>query len=105
MPGADMPPPAEEPHQDAVAVAPEASLAGLAKAWNDDEVIRKQLLGEKTLLSWPDPKMTGVINFATIAHNGRVLAHVLEKWCPQVDAPKTVNIDHVRAEARWSKSV
>ena len=74
------------------------SLDGLAKIWNDTEVLRDLLLGKGTLLLWPDDKLTGVVNFNTIAYNGKLIELVLQLWCPQVSEAKTLIIDQVRAE-------
>ena len=74
-------------------------LAGVGTIWENDEVIRGQLLQTGSLLKWPNEKMIGVISFTTAAHNARVLWHVLETWCQQVAEPKTVKIEDVRREA------
>ena len=74
------------------------SLDGLAKIWNDTEVLRDLLLGKGTLLLWPDDKLTGAVNFNTIAYNGKLIELVLQLWCPQVSEAKTLIIDQVRAE-------
>lgn len=70
---------------------PGTSLEGLAKAWEDDEVIRRFALhNEKgTVLTWPSPKHIGVATFETISKNGRIMEALLENWCPQVSAAKT----------------
>lgn len=75
------------------------SLAGLMNKWNSDDVVREQFLHKKSLLKWPSPKHVGVINFNTLSLNARVMGKVLEVWCPQLDTPKTVWMDHVRDEA------
>lgn len=77
---------------------PGKSLDGLAKLWEDDEVIRRRVLEHDTLLQFPSKKQIGVITFETMSGNARVLAHVLTTWCPQHAAAKMVNIDQVRAE-------
>ena len=74
------------------------SLAGLMTKWNDDDAIRTHVLHTQSLLKWPSPKHVGVINFNTLALNARVISKLLEVWCPQLDTPKTVWIDHVRDE-------
>ena len=81
------------------------SLAGLMEKWNDCDVIRSQVLQKQSLLQWPSLKHVGVINFSTLAHNARVMAKVLEVWCPQLETPKTVWIDHVRDEAGAPKNL
>ena len=80
--------------------APEGSpnLNGLAKAWNDDDTIRTRVLHSKSLLSWPSPKMTGVINFNTMRQNSVVIKSVLSVWCSRVQTPQTVDIGHMREE-------
>lgn len=74
------------------------SLEGLSKTWEDTEILRDNLLKRGSLLVWPEPKLTGVINFHTMAPNGRCLECVLQLWCPQVSEAKTVNIDQIRFE-------
>ena len=85
--------------------APEGSpdLDGLAKVWNDDDTIRTRVLHTKSLLSWPSPKMTGVINFNTMRQNSAVIQTVLSVWCPRVQNPQTVYIDHMRDEDGMGK--
>lgn len=80
--------------------APEGSpdLNGLAKVWNDDDTIRTMVLHTKSLLAWPSPKMTGVINFNTMRQNSAVIQTVLGVWCTRVATPQTVYIDHMRDE-------
>ena len=80
------------------------SLQGLAKLWEGDPIIRGKALKNGSLLSWPSPKKTGVITFATVAFNSKVVEHCLRHWCPQVPSAKTLNIDQVRLEARVSKT-
>lgn len=75
-----------------------ASLEGLAKAWEGVEILRDKLLRYGTLLTWSEPKLTGVINFHTMSPNAKVLEQILQLWCPQMDEPKTVNIYQVRDE-------
>lgn len=77
------------------------SLDGLAGLWNGDETIRSIVLHSGSLLQWPDPKKTGVINFATMAQNAVVLEHLIRIWCPQVPEPRTISIDHAREQAWW----
>lgn len=74
------------------------SLDGLAKMWEDTEILRDRLLGTGSLLTWPDPKLTGVITFHTLSYNAKLIERILQLWCPQVDTPKTVVIDQVREE-------
>ncbi len=90
---------ASDPIDDADAST--VSLEGLANMWQDVEAIRDRVLKEKSLLVWPNPKMTGVINFNTLAMNARVLEVLLQLWCPQLSEPKTVIIDQVRDEVGW----
>lgn len=85
--------------------APEGSpdLNGLAKVWNDDDTIRTMVLHTKSLLAWPSPKMTGVINFNTMRQNSAVIQTVLGAWCTRVATPQTVYIDHMRDEEGMGK--
>ena len=76
------------------------SLAGLWEKWDKDENVRRFALMNGTLLPWPSPKHTGVINFGTMDRNTRVLSYVMEIWVPQVSTAKTIHIDHIRDEVR-----
>ena len=88
-----------DPIDDADASA--VSLEGLANNWQEVESIRDRVLKEKSLLAWPNPKMTGVINFNTLSMNAKVIEVLLQLWCPQLAEPKTVLIDQVRNEVGW----
>ena len=74
------------------------SLKGLWNRWDNDEPIRRFALKSGSLLSWPSPKHTGVLNFQTMGRNTRVLTHLMEIWVPQVPIAKTIHIDHIREE-------
>lgn len=74
------------------------SLDGLAKMWEDTEILRDRLLGTGSLLTWPEKKLTGVITFHTLSYNARLIERVLQLWCPQVETPKTVVIEQVREQ-------
>lgn len=81
------------------------SLDPLATLWEDDPVIRQNVLQNKALLVWPSKKKTGVITFETMALNCKVLEKVLDVWCPRVPTAKTVAIEPVRDEACMSKTM
>eukprot|EP00435_Cladocopium_sp_Y103_P070850 s275_g36.t1 len=96
--------PAPPPENDLDAPVEGTSLEGLWKQWDNDETIRRFALKTGTLLSWPSPKHTGVLNFETMGRNVRVLSYLMEIWCPQVPTAKTINIDQIRAEVRMHRS-
>lgn len=100
MAAPEPPAPAEGMEEEAAA---EYSLAGLATAWEKDDIIRQRTLKEGNLLCWPNKKLTGVISFPTISANARVLDSVLRHHCPNYISPKTVHIDHLREQVRWAK--
>lgn len=76
----------------------QASLDGLAQAWEDDSLIRTLLLHNGSLLSWPSERMQGVVTFDTMRPKAGVIKHVIRTWCPRVKVPKTLCIDQVRAQ-------
>ena len=78
-------------------------LQGLAKAWENDEVIRHSALKNWQLLKWPTQKLVGVISFETIAYNARVVDYVLRFHCPSTKTPRTVNTELLREEVRGTK--
>ena len=79
------------------------SLDGLGKTWERDDIIRHGALKRGSLLAWPDPKLTGVISFQTIAYNARLIEVLLSIHCPRTSSPKTVNIDKLRYEVGGPK--
>ena len=74
------------------------SLDGLAKMWEDTEILRDRLLGSGSLLTWPEKKLTGVITFLTLAYNAKLIERILQVWCPQVETTKTVVIEQIREQ-------
>ena len=78
---------------------PKFSLAGLKKALSDDEIVREQFCAKGTLWSWPCPKQTGIINFTSISQNSRILHHLIDIWCPQLEVAKTLPVPPARKEA------
>ncbi|CAE7378405.1 bigA [Symbiodinium sp. CCMP2592] len=70
-------------------------IQGLWEAWEEDPVVRKGARKRKSLLFWPNPSKTGLINKASLKCNWRVVLAVVRLYCPRVpsDAPtKTVPV-------------
>ncbi|CAE6938291.1 unnamed protein product [Symbiodinium sp. CCMP2592] len=64
-------------------------ITGLWEAWEDHPIIRKGARKRKSLLVWPDPSKTGLINKASLKCNWRVVLALVRIYCPTVasDAP------------------
>ena len=64
-------------------------IEGLWEAWEEDPVVRKGARRRKSLLTWPDPSKTGLINKASLKCNWRVILALVRTYCPTVssDAP------------------
>ena len=75
------------------------ALQGLAAIWEKCRPIRQHMLRTGNLLSWPSPKLVGVVTFKTASHNYAVLSRALRHWLPKLDTLKTINIFAARKEA------
>ena len=74
-------------------------LDGLAKAWGNDSRVREPLLRNGTLFQWPSKQTCGIVSFASLAMNYAVLDHLLDIWCCQVTAAKSIYIPHAKQQA------
>lgn len=81
------------------------SLDGLADEWEQDATLRAVVLHKGVLLQWPDPKRVGCVNFQSMAQNYKALEKLIITWCPQVETPKTISIDHAREQARVPEKI
>ena len=76
------------------------SLEGLAKALFRKDALRKKLLKDGTLLSWPSPELVGVCqNPDCQKMNFHLLVTVADIWCPQWDSTAMIPIDEAKAQA------
>ena len=76
-------------------------IQGLWEAWEEDPIIRKGARKRKSLLTWPDPSKTGLINKASLKCNWRVVLALVRIYCPRIssDAPnKTVPVAAVKKQ-------
>ncbi|CAE7380679.1 unnamed protein product [Symbiodinium microadriaticum] len=73
-------------------------LDGLAKAWGNDSRVREPLLRNGTLFQWPSKQTCGIVSFASLAMNYAVLDHLLDIWCCQVTAAKSIYIPHAKQQ-------
>ena len=64
-------------------------IEGLWQAWENDASVRKSARKRKSLLIWPDPSKTGLINKASLKCNWRVVLALVRVYCPTIssDAP------------------
>ena len=80
--------------------APKGHVKGLAVALANNEICRGQILGNHTLLRWPNPKTTGVISHKSSVLNKAVMMCVAEILCPQTTSPLGLKVGPLKAEAR-----
>ena len=66
--------------------APKGHVNGLAKDLADREPCRVQLLQHKTLLRWPDPKLTGMCTGRALKLNKPVMLAVAGDSLPAIRA-------------------
>ena len=74
-------------------------FAGLAKAWGNDSRVVQALLKNGTLFEWPSKQTCGIVSFASLAMNYAVVDHLLDIWCCQVTAAKSIYIPHAKEQA------
>ena len=82
--------------------APKGHVNGLAKDLADREPCRVQLLQHKTLLRWPDPKLTGMCTGRALKLNKPVMLAVAGILCPQSEHKLGLVVSNVKKEARHS---
>lgn len=82
-------------------MASDLSLVGLSKLLQKHEGINDYALESKELLKWPSLKKKGLINMHTMALNSDVVLVVLEKWVPQLDKLKTLNLAQIKNEVGY----
>ncbi|OLQ14672.1 hypothetical protein AK812_SmicGene1172 [Symbiodinium microadriaticum] len=73
-------------------------FAGLAKAWGNDSRVVQALLKNGTLFEWPSKQTCGIVSFASLAMNYAVVDHLLDIWCCQVTAAKSIYIPHAKEQ-------
>ncbi|CAE7323259.1 unnamed protein product, partial [Symbiodinium sp. CCMP2456] len=73
-------------------------LDGLAAAWGDDSRVREPLLKNGTLFQWPSKQTCGIVSFGSLAMNFAVVDHLLDVWCCQLTAAKSIYIPHAKKQ-------
>lgn len=77
----------------------------LHRVWEADSMVRDRVRELKAILEWPKEKhLVGAPSKRSFAMNKTVMEHVAQWWCPQADAPQSVPVAAVRAEARFPHS-
>lgn len=82
-------------------MASDLSLDGLSKLLQKHEEISDYALESKELLKWPSLKKKGLINMHSMGLNSNVILIVLQKWVPQLDKLKTLNIAQIKHEVGY----
>ena len=75
------------------------SVDGLAKNWADRAIVREKLLKSKTLLSWPERRLVGVISCRALKLNKQVMLAMADILGPQSDIPLGVVVQPMKAQA------
>ncbi|CAE7681954.1 unnamed protein product [Symbiodinium microadriaticum] len=76
------------------------SVDGLAKNWADRAIVREKLLKSKTLLSWPERRLVGVISCRALKLNKQVMLAMADILGPQSDIPLGVVVQPMKAQVR-----
>ena len=74
-------------------------LDGLAKVWEDNENIRRNLLATSALMKWPKPTAVGVVSFEAVALNYDVMLGLIQVWCGARATPKCAPVTSLKREA------
>ncbi|CAE7789402.1 unnamed protein product [Symbiodinium sp. CCMP2592] len=94
----EAPKPAEKPKKKGY--APKGKVTGLGKALANSEPCREQLLHKKTVLRWPDPKLTGMCTGRALKLNKPVMLAVSGILCPQSEHKLGLVVKDVKAEVK-----
>lgn len=81
------------------------SLDGLANKLANDPALRKQILENDSLTSWPDVDLIGVCqNVNAQRMNSHLLKVIADHWCPQWESPVMIPVDEAKNEAGVTKA-
>lgn len=78
----------------------EGSLDGLAGAFEESTNLRRRVLKQNSLLTWPTPAQKGVINMGNIALNHEPLEILIKHWAKQFEDHVMIPVDLLKNEAR-----
>ena len=78
--------------------AMEWEVGSVAKAWEQDHVIRARSRQTQELSRWPSSKTKGIASMQAMQLNGDALLHLARAWCPKLELAKSPPIPVVRAE-------
>ncbi|CAE7509774.1 unnamed protein product [Symbiodinium sp. CCMP2592] len=76
----------------------EVDYTGVAKAWENNPIIRSASLKNKTLLQWINRDEVGVVTMKTVKLNVPVLTELLKIYLPQCPDAKTCNIELLKEQ-------
>ena len=71
----------------------------LHRMWENDSVIRDRARSKGALLVWPEPRLVGAPSKRAFGMNKVVLDLTAQWWCPQRDAPESLQVATIREEA------
>ena len=75
------------------------SLDGLADRWETDEVCRRRMLNDHSLMVWSKPELTGVPSMEHAKMNYVPLLFFFEEWVKVCDCPRTPSLPQVKKQA------
>lgn len=71
----------------------------LGAMWEDQKLLRRRVKDERSCMTrWLNDKAINVASVKAMVLNETALVCMAEWWCPQIEYPKAINIDLMRAE-------
>ena len=77
----------------------------LARALEEDGIVRNKARSNGVIMCWPCPKVCGIASMKACSLNSRVMELLALWWVRVKDLPSAIGIDLLRAEAPESKDV
>lgn len=74
-------------------------LQTLADKWEGNRDLRREILDDGHVLTWPSAKTNGVISSQALEKNADLIFEAAKIWVPQKPTPKTLPVDWVKHEA------
>ena len=84
-------------------VKKQGPLTGLAQALGNCEHTRNLILETQTLLKWPSPQKTGVVNAKALRMNVDLMIAVGSNICPGSEVPLALYVGPIKCEACLAK--
>ncbi|CAE7234481.1 unnamed protein product [Symbiodinium sp. CCMP2592] len=82
------------------------TAGSLAKAWEENNVLRARGRASHSITKWADAKSKGIASMTSIMHNADALYLLAKLWCPLVPVAKAPSVNLVRSELRsWRQEM